>query len=76
MAEINEQTFALLLERFDRVDMDNGEIKKSIAAHVQEDQKVHEVVSKHSTYWNIFFKIGLPLVVALLVSYFTKSWLR
>ena len=64
----HDQTFMLLLERFDRVDKDNDDIKKSIAAHVQADELVHNVVEKHSTYWGLLFKIGLPLVVALLLS--------
>lgn len=66
--DLNAQTFELLLDRFDRVDRDNEEIKKSITAHAQDDAKIADTVKKHATYWSLLLKIGTPLIIALVVA--------
>lgn len=85
MAEINDQTFTLLLERFDRVDMDNKEIKESLAAHIKdshdslqahitEDQKAHDTLTRHSAYWGLLIFLGTPAVLGILA--FVGGWLK
>lgn len=73
--EINDQTFQMLLDRFDRVDKDNEEIMKSLAAHVQDDLEVHEVVSKHSVYWSLFLYIGGAAFLGGIGTWL-KTWFR
>ena len=71
--DINEQTFQMILERFDRVDKDNEAIMSRLAAHVRDDEEVHKVVQKHSSYWGLLFAIGGPIVIGLLVTLATKG---
>lgn len=56
-----DHTFELLMQRFDTVDKDNDEIKKTVAAHVEAITKKHtdlnKVVEKHSTYWGLLLKV-------------------
>lgn len=72
--DINPQTFEMLLEkfqtierRFDKVDEDNDDIKRSIAAHVKDDKEFHESVSatvgRHGTYWSLFLWISGATIV-------------
>ena len=60
-----DDAFQLLLARFDRVDRDNEEIKKSLKTHVEEDLKVHDVVARHGTYWSLLLGLGTPLVLGV-----------
>lgn len=73
--EINEQTFEMLIARFDRVDRDNEEIMKSLAAHIQEDNAVHEVVAKHSTYWSLLLWISGATIIGSVGTWF-KSFIK
>ena len=58
------QTFDLFMERFDRVDKDNDEIKQSVASHLKDDAAVYATVGKHSTYWELLLKIAVVIFVA------------
>ena len=60
----DDQVFKLIMERFDRVDYDNTDIKTSLTKHIEEDEKVYKVVEKHTTYWTLI----LYIIGALFVS--------
>lgn len=60
---MDSQAFQLLrdqhtetLQRFDK-------LEGLLAAHTEEDSKVHNVVDRHSTYWSILF-LGIPTLIA------------
>jgi hypothetical protein len=65
-AQYHDETFRLIMSRFDRVDKDNKDISDSVSAHIKEDLKVHNVVSKHSTYWGLLIGLGTPLVLGVI----------
>ena len=72
VAQLSEQTFALFMERFDRIDSDNKAIVESIIKHVEEDKSVYAVVGKHSTYWSLALWISGSVgvgAIALLFSF-------
>lgn len=58
------QVFKLIMQRFDKVDEDNTAIKVSLDNHIIEDNKVHRVVEKHSTYWTLALAIGATILAA------------
>jgi hypothetical protein len=74
-ASIPNQTFELLMARFDTVDADNLRIENSFKSHIEQSDKVNAVVSRHSTFWGIF-AYGLLGVGGLIASavgaWFTK----
>jgi hypothetical protein len=72
--DINEQTFALLLERFDRVDQDNKDIKDAVNDHVKKDNEVHAVVTKHASYWSLLIAVGGPILIGLILAVVNKIW--
>lgn len=61
-----DETFLLIMARFDAVDKDNQDIKDSLANHVKDDKEVHAVVSKHSTYWGLLTFLGTPLLIGII----------
>jgi hypothetical protein len=73
MMDINGQTFQMLLDRFDRVDKDNDDIKQSIVAHVEKDSDFYERVERHSTYWNLALWFIGAGVIGGITAYF--RWL-
>lgn len=62
-AHEHDDAFKLMMDRFDRVDKDNKEIQDGLTMHIKDDNEVHKVVDKHSTYWGLLIGLGLPLVV-------------
>jgi len=73
--QINEQTFQMLLDRFDRVDKDNEEIMKSLTAHIDKDNEYYDMVDKHSTYWSLALWISGVALVSSITAWF-KGLLR
>ena len=65
-ANLHEETFKLIMARFDRVDKDNKEIAASVANHVLDDLKVAQVVNTHSTYWGLLVGLGTPTVLGVI----------
>lgn len=60
---MEKQAFQLLqdqhhetLQRFDK-------LEGLLAAHTEDDSKVHKTVTRHATYWSILF-LGLPTLAA------------
>lgn len=48
---IHEQTFELLMKRFDTIEAQNKELLDLQRDHNQKDDVVHKVVERHSVYW-------------------------
>lgn len=61
--QYHDETFRLLMKRFDDVDKDNKEIKDKLDGHILEDAKVHKVVDRQSTYWALLLFLGGPVIV-------------
>ncbi len=59
--KVNDQTFALLMARFDTLEEQNRLQLELMAKHVELDDKVHAVVERHSAYWKLVL-MGIPLV--------------
>jgi len=66
----------LLMQRFDTVDTDNRDIQKSIADHIELDNKVHKIVEQHTTYWNIAIKSFLGLIAGIFAIFITWLGMR
>lgn len=64
--QAHEESFQLLMARFDRVDNDNEAIKSSLSTHIKDDLEVKTVVDRHSTYWGLLIGLGTPVVLGLL----------
>lgn len=65
-AASSQQNFQLLMARFDRIEHQNDEQLRLLSAHIQEDEAVHKVVERHSTYFSIF-ALGIPVGVAAIM---------
>jgi hypothetical protein len=52
MASIPQQTFILMMARFDTLEKQNKEQLDFLQKHIELDNKVHDVVLKHTSYWN------------------------
>ncbi len=64
--QAHDESFRLIMARFDGVDKDNKDIKTALDKHVQDDAKVHTVVTKHSAYWSLLMWIGGPLLLGVI----------
>jgi hypothetical protein len=61
-----DEAFALLLARFDRVDRDNKDILEKFATHVKDDLAVASTVARHGTYWSLLIGLGTPLILGVI----------
>ena len=61
----NEQVFALLMERFDRLDANLEAMRCSFNDHVETDNQIHKIVYKHVTYWTLLLTIGAALLATV-----------
>jgi len=64
--DAEQNTFTLLMARFDRVDDDNKSIKDRLETHVADDLQVHAVVARHGTYWGLLIGLGGPLTAGVI----------
>lgn len=51
MPQIDEQTFTLLMARFDRLEEQGRDQTQLMRDHALLDEKVHAIVEKHQQYW-------------------------
>jgi hypothetical protein len=65
-ATLSDRSFQLLMVRFDAVDKDNQDIKDTLKAHVEKDERVYATVNKHSTYWSLLLGLGTPSIFAVI----------
>lgn len=63
--ELTDQVFTLLMQRFDKLDAQNKELKELIKAHAEEDAKIHKIVERHSVYFSALL-LGLPTALSYL----------
>jgi hypothetical protein len=64
---MNDQTFTLLMARFDTLEEQNRMQLELMDKHVEKDDAVHSVVERHSAYWKLVL-VGLPMVGGYLAS--------
>jgi hypothetical protein len=60
---VNDQTFDLIMARFDTIEGQNVEQLRLQAAHIKDDNKVHRIVERHSAYFGIL-SFGIPAAMA------------
>jgi hypothetical protein len=58
---MQEHEFKLFMSRFDTIESAIKTYHERMQAHVDEDNQIHEVVQRHSTYWKFVF-LGVPVV--------------
>lgn len=63
LAALTEQNFHFLMSRFDRIEAQNDQQLRLLSKHVEEDNKVHAVVERHSTYFGVI-SLGIPVAIA------------
>jgi hypothetical protein len=57
---VNDQTFDLIMARFDTLEHQNQTQLDLLEKHVEKDDAVHKVVERHAAYWKLFL-VGIPL---------------
>jgi len=63
LAAVTEQNFSFLMKRFDRIEVQNDEQLKLLRTHIEQDEAVHKIVERHSTYFGIL-SLGIPVGLA------------
>lgn len=63
--QAHDESFRLIMARFDAVDRDNKDIKDQLAGHIEDDNAVHKIVNRQSTYWGLLIGIGGPFVLGV-----------
>lgn len=66
---MDSDTWALLLKQLDRIEKQNDDQLSLLHKHLDDDEKVHKVVERHSVYFSIL-GLGIPSLVALLAKKF------
>lgn len=64
-AQEHDESFRLIMARFDAVDRVNKEISECVKAHIADEAKIHAQVEKHSTYWALLLWLGTPMVLGV-----------
>lgn len=57
LSQITDQSFQLIMSRFDTIEDQNKEQSRLLADHAKIDAEVHEIVKRHATYFS-FMKWG------------------
>jgi hypothetical protein len=65
MEELPPQLFTMLMKRFDTIEKQNDDQLKLLSAHIKEDDRAHEIVERHSTYFAIM-SLGIAPLSAYL----------
>ena len=65
--KMNDQSFQLLMSRFDTIEKQNDDQLKALRTHVEADDKVHIVVERHSTYFGLL-GLGIPAATAYIAN--------
>lgn len=71
--EINQQTFDLLMSRFDTLERQNAEQIRLLDTHVSADTKVATTVTQHATYFKALFGVltlGLTVIIGAIAKKF------
>lgn len=62
--DMTNREFELFMDRFDQVERLIREGQEKLVTHQTEDQAIHEVVSRHATYWQIFIYVISTIFIA------------
>jgi hypothetical protein len=67
LAAVSDQNFKFLMSRFDRIERQNDEQLKLLGKHVEDDELVHKVVERHTTYFGLL-TLGIPVGIAAFIN--------
>lgn len=62
-SNMNPEVFELFRDRFDNIEKQNNEQLQLLRKHIEEDNKTHKVVERHTIYFQIF-TLGIPVAIA------------
>jgi hypothetical protein len=66
-AQAHDESFSLIMARFDGVDKDNKDIKDALDKHINDAfHPLSKTVGTHTTYWSLLIWIGSPFILMLI----------